>query len=166
MRKSISRTAKGSSGCTRMQCLGSHPCELGGAHRSSPHNRRLEMPKHLFPEVDRVVYGKSPLIEVICQVRFPADLRIETTPPVDFQRRVRDQFPMLAQQNQAMLSDIPAELAKTLASVLPPTGGSTTWVFSTEDRSHTLELQRDKLTLVSPKLPAMGDFLLALSAGV
>lgn len=106
------------------------------------------MPENLFPEVERVIYGKSPLVEVICQVRFPADLRIETTPPADFQQRVRDRFPLLAQR-RAML--IPAPLAKALEPMLPPTAGSTTWEFKAEDGSHTLELQRDKLTLVSRK---------------
>jgi uncharacterized protein (TIGR04255 family) len=107
------------------------------------------MSQHLFPKVDRVIYGKSPLIEVICQIRFPADLRIETTAPVDFQQRVRGRFPILAQQSRAALSAVPPELAKVFESVLPPPGGSTTWTFNTEDESHSLELQRDKLTLVS-----------------
>ena len=68
-------------------------------------------PEYLFPPVERVIYRKAPLVEVICQVRFPADLRIETTPPADFQQRVRSHFPLLAQRSRAVLSAIPAEMA-------------------------------------------------------
>lgn len=107
------------------------------------------MPEYLFPEVERVVYGSAPLVEVICQVRFPADLRIETSPPADFQQRIRAQFPLLTQHHQAMLSGIPAKLAEALQAVLPPPGSTTTWQFSTEDGVDTLQLTKDNLTLLS-----------------
>ncbi|MBL8962502.1 MAG: TIGR04255 family protein [Phycisphaeraceae bacterium] len=116
------------------------------------------MPEYLFPEVERVIYGKSPLVEVICQVRFPADLRIETTPPVDFQQRIRAQFPLLIQRNRAVLSAMPPDLAKAFESVMPPSGGSTTWEFNTEDGQHTLQLVRDTLTLISRNYRRWEDF--------
>lgn len=108
-----------------------------------------EMPEYLFPEVERVVYGSAPLVEVICQVRFPADLRIETSPPAEFQQRIRAQFPLLTQHHQAILSGIPAKLAEALQAVLPPPGSTTTWQFSTEDGADTLQLTKDSLTLLS-----------------
>lgn len=116
------------------------------------------MPEYLFPEVERVVYGKAPLVEVICQVRFPADLRIETTAPAEFQQRIREQFPLLTQRNRAVLSTVPPDIAKAFESVLPPTGGSTIWQFNTEDGAHTLELLKDNLTLVSRNYRNWGDF--------
>jgi len=88
-------------------------------------------------------------VDVICQVRFPADLRIETEPTAEFQQRIRAQFPLLTQTNRAVLSALPPELAKTLENLLPPAGSSTVWQFKTEDDSHTLELAKDNLTLVS-----------------
>jgi len=115
------------------------------------------MPEHVFPQVERVVYGKAPLVEVICQVRFPADLRIETTPPADFQQRVRDRFPLLTQQSRAVLSAMPPELAKAFESVIPA-ASSTVWQFSTEDGSHTLQLHKDNLTLVSRDYRRWEDF--------
>ena len=39
------------------------------------------------------VYEKSQLIEVICQLRFPAILAIDARDPVDFQDTVRERFP-------------------------------------------------------------------------
>ena len=41
----------------------------------------------------RYAYGKSQLIEVICQLRFPTILSIDTREPADFQETVRAAFP-------------------------------------------------------------------------
>ena len=48
-----------------------------------------------FPASDRVKYERNPLVEVICQLRFPRILRIETESPVAFQERVRHLYPLL-----------------------------------------------------------------------
>lgn len=40
----------------------------------------------------RYAYGKSQLIEVICQLRFPTILSIDTREPADFQETVRRHF--------------------------------------------------------------------------
>jgi hypothetical protein len=42
----------------------------------------------LFPPSSRVVYRRAPLIEVVCQLRFPTLLSIESKPPADFQERI------------------------------------------------------------------------------
>ncbi len=49
----------------------------------------------LFPETPRVIYQKNPLVEVICQLRFPLLLRIDTEPPADFQEALREEYPKL-----------------------------------------------------------------------
>lgn len=48
-----------------------------------------------FPDSERVQYNRNPLVEVICQLRFPRILRIETERPVDFQESLRDEYPRL-----------------------------------------------------------------------
>ena len=106
--------------------------------------------EEVFPEVERVLYTKAPLIEVVCQVRFPADLRLEKDPPAEFQQRVRDDFPILTRRTQAPVGGLPPEVARALESV-PIPSGDTIWSFSTEDKGHTLELLKDKLTLISRK---------------
>lgn len=47
-----------------------------------------------FPESKRVFYVKNPLAEVICQLRFPAILRIGAESPHEFQERIRDHLPL------------------------------------------------------------------------
>lgn len=50
-----------------------------------------------FEENQRVRYRKSPLKEVICQLRFPADLSISVQPPIEFQSKIRELFPNYAE---------------------------------------------------------------------
>ncbi|MCI2106880.1 MAG: TIGR04255 family protein [Intestinimonas sp.] len=54
----------------------------------------------LFADYDRYTYTTSPLIEVICQLRFPAILSIGSHEPSDFQEAIRDEFPRYAVRNE------------------------------------------------------------------
>lgn len=47
-----------------------------------------------FPDVERVIYKKNPLIQVVCQLRFPRILVINERAPVDFQERIRKDYPI------------------------------------------------------------------------
>lgn len=49
-----------------------------------------------FPKVPEIRLSKPPLVEVVCQVRFPPDLRILKDEPSEFQARIRSRFPELA----------------------------------------------------------------------
>ncbi len=55
---------------------------------AAPFVPRIEDPTP-FSESPRVVYGKNPLEVVICQLRFPAILKISSESPVDFQEALR-----------------------------------------------------------------------------
>ncbi len=55
----------------------------------------------LFSKDDkRYLYEHPPLIEVICQLRFPTILSIGTTEPVEFQDVIRGQYPRYAAQTE------------------------------------------------------------------
>ena len=47
----------------------------------------------MFLDASRVQYRKPQLMEVICQLRFPAILSIGAKDPVDFQERIRREYP-------------------------------------------------------------------------
>lgn len=47
----------------------------------------------LFPPTQRVIYHENPLVEVVCQFRFPTILKIDAEIPVAFQEAVRSTFP-------------------------------------------------------------------------
>lgn len=50
----------------------------------------------LFGHYDRYQYAKSPLVEVICQLRFPTILSIGSQEPAAFQEAIRREFPRYA----------------------------------------------------------------------
>ena len=47
----------------------------------------------LFGDYERYTYERSPLVETVCQLRFPTILNISAKDPADFQDAVRQQFP-------------------------------------------------------------------------
>ncbi|HWS42079.1 MAG TPA: TIGR04255 family protein, partial [Pseudoflavonifractor sp.] len=61
----------------------------------------------LFSHYDRYQYAVNPLVEVICQLRFPAILSIGAKEPAEFQEAVRREFPRYA-ANQ----EVPAPTVK------------------------------------------------------
>ena len=48
----------------------------------------------MFSQEPHCIYEKNPLFEVICQLRFPEILSIETELPAQFQEAIRDIFPI------------------------------------------------------------------------
>ena len=52
----------------------------------------------LFSDHPRTHYQKAPVHEVICQLRFPSILSINTTEPADFQEMIRAEFPQYARR--------------------------------------------------------------------
>jgi len=66
-----------------------------------------------FPESERVIYAKNPLEQVICQLRFPAILRIETEIPVEFQEKIRHSYPIFREKTEVPVI-LPPELAEQI----------------------------------------------------
>ncbi len=55
----------------------------------------------MFSQEPRCRYGKNQLAEVICQLRFPEILTIETNVPAEFQEMIRDTFPHYSVRKEA-----------------------------------------------------------------
>ena len=61
---------------------------------------RLGLNLHFpFDEQQRVKYRTNPLVEVVCQFRFPKLLRLESDLPADFQDEIKSEFPKLKEQS-------------------------------------------------------------------
>ena len=57
----------------------------------------------MFSSASRCRYGKNQLTDVICQLRFPEILSINTNPPAQFQEAIRQEYP-----RYQLRQDIPA----------------------------------------------------------
>jgi len=56
----------------------------------------------MISQEQRCIYERNPLAEVICQLRFPEILSIETELPAAFQERIRDKFPQYSLRKEGL----------------------------------------------------------------
>lgn len=54
----------------------------------------------MFSDENRCLYRRNPLAEVICQLRFPTILTIESKIPAEFQDAIRDEFPQFQRRQE------------------------------------------------------------------
>ena len=100
-----------------------------------------------FPETPRVVYGRNPLEEVRCDIRFPPILAIEASAPVAFQEAVRADFPFFELKSSVKLpAGVPQSVAQVVERDLSIVGGRS-YAFTSEDREWTLSLSKDRCSL-------------------
>jgi len=113
---------------------------------------------------EREIYINNPLEEVICQLRYPTILKIDT-PPIGFQERIRHHYPLFEQTRETtvalplqLVQQLPQEVRETLF----PTGVPA-YNFSSADRTWTLTLNRDFLALSCFKYKKWEDFQIQLN---
>src|SRR5713101_5111014 len=103
-----------------------------------------------FPETNRIIYEKSPLVDVVCQLRFPTILKIEAEQPVRFQEYVRADYPILKQMPPVDLSSgLPTEVAKLFSGQFP--GVRLAYDFGSSDELWKVNLTNDFLALICTK---------------
>ncbi len=103
-----------------------------------------------FPAVQRVIYRRNPLEQAICQLRFPADLRIDAELPVALQTRLRSNFPNFTPAAE-MTIELPA-VAAAQTEILRQTFQSLTgrnYAFSSGDGSWVANLTRTFISLTT-----------------
>jgi len=65
-----------------------------------------------FPEVERVIYQKNPLVEVVCQCMFPRILAIDEGIPATFQQKLGcDEFFVRPTAGEIICSNFVASIA-------------------------------------------------------
>lgn len=111
---------------------------------------------NFFPASPRVLYANAPLTQVICQLKFPPILRIDSQPPADFQDRIRNIFPFV-EKTANQLTGIPPEIAQALgiAGAMDQSAG---YAFKTEDGKCTLKLESQLISLSTISYRQWGDF--------
>lgn len=112
-----------------------------------------------FKKAPRVIYNKSPLNEVVCQLRFRPILKIDTTPPSEFQEMIGDVFPVLTGENQQFFT--PSELVSNPiqgqeGQGVP--GGKRNYKFSSEDGVWVVNLTSSFIALTCTKYDRWENF--------
>lgn len=102
-----------------------------------------------LPDSPRVVYAKNPLVEVICQVRFPPILKIAAEPPAAFQEKISREYPLLTEKQPDAIEvppGTPAAVAQAIRNSLG-TGKPAGYEFISSDEAWKVTLTRDFLAL-------------------
>ena len=94
----------------------------------------------------RVAYEKPPLVEVICQLRFPTILRIQSEIPSQFQERVRAKFPNYNEKTKDQFGDAPPEV-KSLLKQFSQNTTEKSYEFISEDEQWTVNLGSGHISL-------------------
>ncbi len=113
-----------------------------------------------FPRKPRVIYQKKPLAQVICQLRFPTILRIETELPAVFQDRIRSKYPLYVEKPNVGLipPDIAEKFPAQILGLLQTNKTINAYEFSSSDQKWILSLTRDFLALTAREYERWEDF--------
>lgn len=114
----------------------------------------------LFSEYTRFQYARSPLIEVICQLRFPAILSINTKEPAEFQEAVRRDFPRYAARQEQLPPKVTG--AGTPNPQVEPQPPLTNHTFVSGDGHWKINLTKDFIALSTLRYTRWEDFALRL----
>lgn len=104
----------------------------------------------IFPDTPRVIYKNNPLVEVLCQLRFPSILLIDSQPPAAFQEKIRQDYPLFNEnQITEFKLDIPPEVVELSKGAVPSTfrTGKAAYDFISQDQQWKVGLTRDFLAL-------------------
>lgn len=109
----------------------------------------------LFAPYERLQYARSPLVEVICQLRFPTILSIGANEPAAFQEAVRKDFPRYAARQE----QLPPKVVKQgNATALEPQKPITNYHFVSEDGRWKLNLTQNFIALSTLSYQRWEDF--------
>ncbi len=104
---------------------------------------------------NRCIYEKNQLGEVICQLRFPEILSIETTIPAEFQEAIRAIFPRYRVTRE---TSAPQLVGKPGAMQLSQPAQNNNYLFSTDDGMWRVNLTSKFISLSTGRYTRWEDF--------
>lgn len=107
-----------------------------------------------LPKSERVIYQRNPLIEVMCQLRYPTILKVNSD-PVDFQEAIRDEYPYYEVNKPQLPSDINKFIQQT---GFPFPNEEIGHLFKSEDKKWLLILTKDFVGLKAFDYKRYEDF--------
>jgi uncharacterized protein (TIGR04255 family) len=98
-----------------------------------------------LPEFERVIYKRNPLVEVVCQLRFPPILKISHQEPVEFQDAIRFRYPLF----EASRAQLPYQISQVVQQLGSPLQSDIAYTFKSEDQRWSLSLTKDFIALTT-----------------
>lgn len=98
---------------------------------------------------------------VLCQLRFPAILRIDKEPPADFQEKLRHQFPLFQEANDAANLQLPENLAQIIPSDmldLMVARSNPKFQFVSKDKGWVISLTKEFVAVETSKYTCWEEF--------
>ncbi len=111
-----------------------------------------------FPKTERVIYRKNPLKLVLCQLRFPAILRIGKEAPADFQEKLRHDFPLFQNDTANLLPENLAQIIPREMLDLLPARSSSRFQFMSKDEKWIISLTREFVAVETSKYTCWEEF--------
>jgi uncharacterized protein (TIGR04255 family) len=107
-----------------------------------------------LPDSERVIYEHNPLIEVVCQLRYPPILKVNSE-PIDFQEAIRNEYPYYEVNKPQLPPDINKIIQQTR---LPFPSDEMGHLFKSEDEKCFLSLSKDFIALKTTDYKRYEDF--------
>lgn len=100
-------------------------------------------------EIKRVRFKKKPLVETVCQLRFPPILRIDTEIPSAFQENIRKLFPIYNETTEIQTKvNLPnPDLQNVISNPITQTSTNKNHIFLSEDSTSRINLTRNFIAL-------------------
>ena len=105
-----------------------------------------------FPNVEEIRLIRSPLREVVCQVRFPPILRLAKEAPVEFQEQIRAHFPILEIERPVLIEPEDLKAGTTVDLRMP------VYRFHNQGKTQTASLTADFYALSTSAYRHWTDF--------
>lgn len=103
-----------------------------------------------FPLTERIIYKNNPLDRVICQLRFPPILRIESEVPARFQEMIRQDFSNFSERVELNIEvPNPTEAAPEALGKLVKSSATKNYEFVSEDELWKVNLTRNFISLTA-----------------
>lgn len=106
-------------------------------------------------EYKRVIYRKSPLVEVIFQLRFPTILSINAKQPFDFQDKIREKYPFYQEGNEQQNEMIIGQDGKP---VQIKTSNSKNYAFVSANEQYKINLTASFISISTVNYTQWEDF--------
>ena len=122
-----------------------------------------------FPDIKRVRYKKNPLIKVICQLRYPPILRIDSEVPSAFQDSIREHFPLYNENielQQETAVGIKLQISPEVIKQLTKTGNIKSYEFSTADGVCRINLTRTFMSIFTSQYNKWEDFIMMFQPSI